>query len=374
YFSYEVSKNISVLCINPSETVVNASTPPYLNNLFGVDSVFLLKNSEENKLEYATLINYNLIVLNELKTISSGLGQELKRFLNNGGSVLIFPAAATDLEAYKNFLSGLGVNYYERLDTANTKVEKINLEHAIYQDIFDKKNIASANLDLPKVFNHYVFTKSTRSREEFLLRLQNGDDFLCTYKIGNGHLYLSAVPLQSEFSNFAKHALFVPSLYMIALNSQVQRPLFYTIGRDETMETTQLITGENVYHVRKEASDFDIIPEHKIIDTKAQINIHNQLRDGGNYSLYAGKEKIMPVSFNFNRQESDLTCYNAEELQALIEANSADHMHLLDSGEKNLTSIIDKNEGKKLWKWCIILTLLFLAVETLLLRLLPSRL
>jgi hypothetical protein len=373
YFSYEVSKNVAVLCINPSEAGVVSSQQSYLNNLFGMDSVFQTKNSEENKLEYASLTNYNLIILNELKTISSGLGQELKRFLSNGGSVLVFPSASADLEAYKIFLTGLSVNYYERLDTTNTKIEKINLEHAVYKDVFDKKVTQVSNLDLPKVFNHYVFTKSTHSRSAFLLRLQNGDDFLSEYKVGNGNLYLSAVPLQADFSSFAKHALFVPTIYMIALNSHIQHPLFYTLGTDENMETAQLITGENVYHVRKEASDFDIIPEHKIIDTKAQINIHNQLTEGGNYNLYAGKEKVMPLSFNFNRMESDLTCYSPEELQTFIEDKHEEHIHLLYSGEKNLTSIIDINEGKKLWKWCIVLTLLFLAIETLLVRLMPSR-
>lgn len=371
YFSYEVSKNVSVLCINPSETGLSA--PPFLNNLFRTDSVFLTKNSEENKLEYATFSAYNLIILNELKTVSSGLGQELKRFMNNGGCVLVFPSTAVDLESYNAFLTSLGTNYYERLDTINTKVEKINLEHTIYKDVFDKKAATASNLDLPKVFSHYVFSRSTHTREEFLLRLQNGDNFLSAYKVGNGNLYLSAVSLQTDFSNFAKHALFVPTMYMIALNSQVQHPLFYTLGKDENMETAKLITGENVYHVRKEASDFDIIPEHKIIDTKAQINIHNQLREGGNYDLYAGKEKVMPLAFNFNRLESDLTCYTPEELQAFIDTKQQDNMHLLHSGEQNLTSIIDTTEGKKLWKWCIILSLLFLALETLLLRFMPSR-
>ena len=373
YFSYEVSKNITVLCINPSETGVSASSAPYINNLFGMDSVFLIKNSEENKLEYATLNTYNLIILNELKTISSGLGQELKRFLNNGGNVLVFPSANMDFQTYNSFLTSLGANYYERLDTINTKVEKINLEHLVYKNVFDKKTAKASNLDLPKVFNHYVFTKSTRNREESLLSLQNGDHFLSEYRVGNGNIYLSAVSLQADYSNFARHALFVPTIYMIALNSQIQHPLFYTLGKDENMETAQLITGESVYHVRKEAGDFDIIPEHRIIDTKAQINIRNQLREGGNYNLYAGKEKIMPLSFNFNRLESDLSCYNPEELETFIEAQQENNLHLLYSGEKNLSAVIDMTEGKKLWKWCIVLTLLFLGIETLLLRLMPSR-
>jgi hypothetical protein len=369
YFSFQVAKNISVLSINPSAPDDQKSQSPYLNKLFGTDSLFILKNTAENKLEYATLPTYNLIVLNELKTISSGLTQELKRFMNNGGNVLVFPATDADLEAYKTFFTSLNANYFEKADTTNTKVEKINLDHPVYKDVFDKKIVQSTNLDLPKVFSHYTFSKATRNSEEYLLKLQNGDAFLTQYAINKGHLYVSAVPLNPDFSNFTKHALFVPTLYMIGINSQLQQPLFYTIGTDESMETTQLITGENVYHLRNEATAFDVIPEHKMVDTKAQISIHGQIAEAGNYNLYAGAEKIMPLSFNFNRLESDLTCYHADELQTLLDNDPPNaSIHIISGGEKSLTAVIDLDEGKKLWKLCIILALLFLAMETLLLR------
>ena len=368
YFSYTISKNVSILSINPSgaDELKNQST--YLNKLFGNDSLFILKNIPENKLEYATFSSNNLIILNALKTISSGLTQELKRFMLNGGNVLVFPATEADLSSYKIFLSTMAANVYERIDTANTKVEKINLEHPVYKEVFDKKAVQAANLDLPKVYNHYTFSKSTRSTEEYLLRLQNGDVFLSKYAIQKGSLYVSAVPLDEEFSNFAKHALFVPTLYMIAINSQLPLPLFYTIGKDEGIETTVLITGENVYHIRNETGNFDIIPEHRMLDTKVLISVHNQISQGGNYSLYAGKEKVMPLSFNFNRLESDLSCYTSEELQAIADNNQLASVHILNSGEKSMTDVINMDEGKKLWKVCILMTLFFLALEIVLLR------
>lgn len=368
YFSYNVSKNVSILSINRSGTDELKNQGPYLNKLFGTDSLFILKNTAENKLEYSTLSSNSLIILNELKTISSGLTQELKRFMTNGGHVLVFPAADADLPSYAIFLSSLSANVFDRLDTANTKVEKINLEHPVYREVFDKKTFQTSNLDLPKVFSHYVFSRSTRNTEEYLLRLQNGDAFLTKYRYEKGALYVSAVPLNEDFSNFSKHALFVPTLYMIAINSQLSLPLFYTIGKDESIETTALITGENVYHIRNESGNFDIIPEHRLLDTKVQINVHNQILQGGNYHLYAGKEKVMPLSFNFNRLESDLSCYTAEELQALTESSQLAFVHVLDSGEKSLAAVINMEEGKKLWKLCIAFTLLFLALEILLLR------
>lgn len=368
YFSYNVSKNISILSINPSGADEFKNQGLYLNKLFGTDSLFILKNTPENKLEYATLSSNNLIILNDLKTVSSGLTQELKRFISNGGHILVFPASDAELPSYSLFLNAMSANVYERMDTANTKVDKINLEHPIYKEVFDKKTFQSTNLDLPKVYNHFVFSRSTRNTEEYLLRLQNGDAFLTKYTVGKGSLYVSSVPLNEDFSNFAKHALFVPTLYMIALNSQLALPLFYTIGKDESIETTTMITGENVYHIRNEASNFDIIPEHRMLETEVQINIHNQISQGGNYNLYAGKEKVMPLSFNFNRLESDLSCYTPDELQALTERNQLASVHILNSGEKSLATIINMDDGKKLWKLCLVLTLIFLALEVLLLR------
>ena len=222
YFSFEVAKNIPVLCINSSQ---NDSESPYLNKLFGADSLFIYSKAQENKLDYSSIGNNKLIILNELKSISSGLGQELKRFMTNGGSLLVFPNSETELNSYKEFFLSIKANYFERLDTSNTKVDKINLEHVIYSDVFDKKTFSATNLDLPKVNQHFVLSKTTRSNEENLLRLQNGDALLSKYDVEKGKLYISSVGLTDKFSNFAKHAIFVPTLYKIGMYSQISQPL-----------------------------------------------------------------------------------------------------------------------------------------------------
>lgn len=369
YFSFEVAKNISVLSINSSNTGLDRSESPYLNKLFGADSLFILKNSSENKLDYSTLSTNNLIILNELKSISSGLSLELKRFMSNGGSVFVFPSSGCDLNSYKEFLLSVNANYFERLDTATTKVDKINLEHDIYKDVFDKKSFNATNLNLPVVGKHYSISKTSHSNEEFLLKLQNDDVFLCKYDVDKGKLYLSSVPLQTDFSNFAKHSIFVPTLYKMGMYSQNTHPLFYTIGNDETIECTNVLTGENVFHIRGLNNDFDIIPEHKVMDAKTEIIVHNQITNAGNYNLFTGKDLVMGLSFNFNRKESDLSCYTKDELIAQLTNRNFNNFNLLETGAQSLKqSLMEIEQGKKLWKFFIILALLFLAVEGLLLR------
>jgi Aerotolerance regulator N-terminal len=370
YFSFEVAKNIPILCINGADA---NSESPFLNKLFGADSLFILQNASENKIDYASLSSHHLIILNELKNISSGLSQELKRFMSNGGSVLVFPNINTEVNSYKDFFVSVKANYYERLDTVNTKVENINLDHPIYKDVFEKKTFTASNLDLPKVSNHYVISKTSRSNEEYLLKLQNGAVFLNTYTVEKGKLYVSAVALQEEFSNFAKHALFVPTLYKIAMYSQPAQPLFYTIGNDERIECNNVLTGENVFHIKGINNTFDMIPEHKVMDQKTEITVHNQLTDAGNYNLYADKDFVTGISFDFNRKESDLNCFNADELNKQIIDHNLFNVNVLESTNTGLKqSLTELEQGKKLWKICLILALLFLAIEVLLLRLMKG--
>ena len=369
YFTFEVAKNIPVLCINSSDADLTKAESPYLNKLFGSDSLFILKNSQENKLDYSSLSNNKLIVLNELKTITSGFSQDMKRFMSAGGSVLVFPNPQINLNSYREFLLAVNANYFESLDTVNTKVDNINLEHDIYKDVFDKKTFSATNLNLPLVNKHYRISKTTKSSEEYLLKLQNDDVFLSKYDVDKGKLYLSSVALQPNFSNFVKHAIFVPTLYKIGIYSQNTQPLFYTIGNDEIIESATVLTGENVYHIIGLKNNFDVIPEHKVMDAKTEIVVHNQITNAGNYNLYAGKEMVSGLSFNFNRKESDLTCYTSEELKEQLVNKNFNNFNILEAGAQGLRqSLMEIEQGKKLWKLCIILALIFLAVEGLLLR------
>ncbi|MBL0329282.1 MAG: BatA and WFA domain-containing protein [Bacteroidetes bacterium] len=366
YFTFEVEKNIPVMTINGIG--LDASLSPF-TKLFGSDSLFVYSEVAENKIDYSFLNKNKLIVINELKTISSGLGQSLKKFMENGGSVLVFPNKDSDLNSYKEFMVSLRANYFERLDTANTKVDKINMEHIVYKDVFDKKTFSATNLDLPKVNEHFVLSKTTRSNEEYLLKLQNGDVFLSTYPVEKGKLYIATVGISDNFSNLSRHAIFVPTLFKIAMHSQIAQPLFYTIGKDDAIESNKVISGENVFHIKNVAKKFDIIPEHKLVDSKTTILVHNQIKEANNYDLLANVDLIGGISYNFNRNESDLTCYTAAELTEKLNSLNWSNVSVMELSAQNLSeSLMELEQGKKLWKLCIILALLFLATEVALLR------
>ncbi|MCC6690723.1 MAG: BatA domain-containing protein, partial [Bacteroidia bacterium] len=329
YFSFNVLKQIPILSINAVDKSKPDNANPYLRSLFGKDSVVILSNVDETQVDYSTLNNYRLIILNELKMLSSGLAQELTKFVANGGNLILFPAAQAELNSYKDFLTGINTGYYEEADTINTKVDLINYMADVYKDVFEKK---SGSIDLPIVFSHYIISKNSRSSEEVLLKLLNGNSFLSRYVAGKGSVYLFAVPLNSDWSNFTKHALFVPTMYQVALYSQPQYRLFYTIGNNEVIETPAVtLSGQGIFKLTSSDNKFEIIPEQRAGNGKTNIYIHNQIKDPGNYFLNMDKESSMGISFNYNRNESDLSVYTNDELKSIFESKGFSNVNIIES-------------------------------------------
>jgi hypothetical protein len=236
--------------------------------------------------------------------------------------------------------------------------------------VFENKKTLPENMDLPLVQKYFITSKASRSKEETLMKLQTGNTFLSVTPVGRGRIYLCAAPLNEEFSNFPKHALFVPVMLKSALQgaSEISAPLI--IGRDnEFTYSDSTFSGENIFHLVNTELKFDIIPENRLINNKTIISVHEQMQNAGNYSLTSGNKNLSFISFNYDRKESDLTCYDAGELKTLIEKNTNANITLLDSENKNLThAIAQMSEGIRLWKYCVMLVLLFIAAEILLIR------
>ncbi|MEI6766563.1 MAG: BatA domain-containing protein [Bacteroidota bacterium] len=361
YIAYNVASSIPILCIN------GGSNNIYLNSLFAKDSAFTFKNISVNATDFSVFPQQSLIILNAIDNISSGLAQELQRFVQNGGSMLVVPSPKIDLLSYQEFLKGMNAGQYSKLNTANQKISLLNLTHPVFRDVFD---YLPENMDLPSVFSWYGISGTSSSGQEFLMKMQNGDVFMSGQTVGQGTVYLLAVPLETDYSNFPKHALFVPALYKVALLSEPQNKLYYVIGRDEPIEVRKVaMQGEMVFKVKGKTGDNEFIPEQKKLGTNTTVYVHDQIRDAGNYALLSENSEVTGLAFNYDRKESVLSCYTAAELEDMCSKAGLKNFTVLESSAKPLADVISEmNQGIKLWKIFIILALVFLAGEALLLR------
>ena len=369
FITYEVQSVIPVL------SIYDRDPSPYLDALFGKDTVFIYSASSEKNLNYANLRSYHLIILDELQEISSGLAQELKRFIENGGSVTVFPAAEINKNSYNDFTRSLKSGILDIIDTARSRVSEINLEHAVFQDVFEEwpqtGDGQGVKIDLPIVLKHYRIDYPYRSESENLMTLQNGDPLLSAQPVGNGMIYLFASPLDPSFSNLSRHALYVPLMYKIALLSQPQYPLFYVIDEDEVLELNlKALEGDKVFKIRKiDGEEYEFIPEHHNLNNKVRIVMHNQIKDAGNFSLHEGARTVAGIAFNYDRKESNLEMLGEEELKGLLQKADMKNTTLFADNKKPIAqSLQELNRGIRLWKLFIIFALIFLASETIMLR------
>lgn len=366
YFSYQVAEQIPVLAINGKEV------SGVLNKLFGNDPYFQLTNFDETNINYSAFNDNYFIILNELEKPSSGLVQELERFVDNGGHVLIIPRDNADFPSYNELLLALGANEIESegayLADNPGKVASISYDSDIYNNVFREKN---EKIDLPKVGHHYNFKTTTRSTEERILTLGNGGSFLSRFTHGKGKAYVLAVPLKGEHSNFPRHAIFVPTLYNMALYSQSVGKMYYTIGENEFVDLPNVtITADNVFKIKDTKSDLEIIPGNRSSGSNTQLILQNQITQAGNYILTVDKDTLVGLAFNFDRKESDLSCYTGDELEKEAEKAGLEGYSVLQSDVRDIgTQLKQLSQGTKLWKLFIILALVFLAIEVLLLRL-----
>jgi Aerotolerance regulator N-terminal len=367
FLAYHVAAQVRVLSINGS------GPNRYLNNVFVGADYFILEQADVRSLNYSKFADYQLIVLNELSLVSSGLAQELKTFVQNGGNVLVFPAAQADGASYSAFMEGFGAGRLGTLDRTPRQAAQLNTEAYIFRDVFLNK---SANLRLPTSQANF---KLDPGRGEYLITYRDGTPMLVRYGLGEGAFYVNAAPLNEKESDLVQNGeIFVPMLFKMAIAGTKGQQIAYTIGKDEVLEArhTPAASGEMVYKLRlspenpgnSEANNAEFIPEQRILGNKVLLTPGAQINQAGWYKLQLRTDSTTnEYAFNFDRKESDLRYLNDEALGK----NITPSMKIIaENAEANFTRVVDEqNQGIVLWRWCVIFALLFLALEVLFLRL-----
>ncbi|MFK7904629.1 MAG: BatA domain-containing protein, partial [Chitinophagales bacterium] len=293
YFNFDVAENIQVLSIN------QAGANPYLNALFKGGNEFDFQNQTYSKLNYDKLAQNQLIILNQLKNVSSGLISKLQEYVQEGGSLLVFPSDNADLTSYNNLLKAVGANTFTTINREQRQIDFINTQQEIFNDVFEK---IPRNIDLPYARVSYDMTSFSNTDEEVVLKFKGGRSFLSKYNVASGKVYVAAASLNIKQNNLASHAIFVPMLYKIALLGSKSGQLAYTIGKDEVIEVASKVSiGETPFKLKGTSEEF--IPGQRVVGSNLLLTLNNALKNAGSYQLYMNEnEPLHYLGFNFNRQ------------------------------------------------------------------------
>lgn len=359
FFSYSTSSDVPVLAINQGRP------GSFLQALFGRDDTFSLENMQASAIDFSRLGQFNLIVLNNLNSISPGLARGLQQFTEQGGSLVVFPGQNLDQDSFGDFLASAGTDVYGELRTDSLRVTSLNEMHDVFTGVFD--NIPE-NIDLPAVSRYYPIRRHASPAGEYLLQLQDGNYFFSSYSVGRGRIFLSSVPLDATFSNLVRHPVFVPIMANIALQSQALEPLYQVLGQDQAVLLRgRPLARDEIYQLRGQHAE--IIPEHRHVTNLTRLFFHDQVNEAGNYMLYQAQQPLKGLSFNYDRRESLLEAYSQQELQDLLQDQGLQHIRIITTSDAGFEQALQQfRTGRQLWKHFLLLALALLLLEALLLR------
>ena len=310
YFTFKVDEQVNILQIYQDQP------NQFIQASFADNDYFKATAQQVGQLNYAAFAEYDLVILDELPSVPTGLISELKNYVSNAGNVVLFPHPEANVADYNNLCKQFRANTYTSFEEQERKVSYVNFQEFIFNDVFEERR---SNLKLPITSSNYKFSRKASTQEEVILRYRDGGSFIGKYKMDKGHLFLCAAPLRLDYSDLVKNGeIFVPMLYKMALSATSENKIAYIIGQDEVLETdNRTTTAEMVYKMKGAQTSF--IPEQRNMGNRMVLGMNNQVQEAGFYNLYLSPESVLDkFSFNYDRKESYLSFYTPEELVKLL--------------------------------------------------------
>lgn len=353
FFSLNVKPRLNVLNIGKSS--------PNLKRIFGTDQYFSYKHVSEGSVDYGSFSKYDLIILNEPKEIGTGLTEQLKQYVGQGGVLNVFPGS--EAQNYANFASALGVSERKVLDSKRVSVSSSDLKKPFLREGYKR---VPENIRLPKITKSWTYEKATRM--EPILTLKDNSTLLQRKKIGQGSVFQWMVSMDKSQSNLAEHELFVLTMLRVAFSKSEKQKLAYSLFTPKPIEISEGTISDNAILLKNEENS--IIVESGSGSGGVRIWLNDEVNSAGVYDVIDQENKLGSIALNYNRAESKQSYASEDELASLFSGVRYEKADSPDAGIKKATESL--SQGTSLWKLFIILCLLFLLIEILLLRFLKA--
>lgn len=370
FFSLNASPQINILHLfdtNPTN---------FVKNVFSNESAFEINSYNVNNVDVKKVENTAFIVLDEVRSVNGELARTISQEVQKGATLLVIPTTQGG-EGFKDFLGNLGVrnynfsnnesdNYQENSQNNNEPNQKsnelanIDLNQPFFKGIFEK---IPQNMQMP-----YAQAQATwQNAGENVLTFKNKRPFLSKFQTQKGTTYLLASPLRDAVTNFQKHAIFVPTMYQMAMLSKTAgERLAYTFQDKILKIKTQEPPKNQLFELVKDK--LKLVPAQRWVDGELTLEIPEQATEAGFYTLKLGKTSLRNIAFNYEKLESNMDFYNVQDIQTIFKSNKNVQVYDILKNKNFVQGFQERNLQYNLWKYMLIGALVCLALEIALVR------
>lgn len=360
FLAYEVVSSFNVLMVS------QGSANKFLETIYANENTVSLTRSNISSINYAQLGSSQLVVVDGLQEISSGMSGELTAFVSDGGCAVLCPSATSKIESYATILQPAGILVG---DFAREKAVAggIDFKHLLYRNVFKQE---VRNADLPVVMERFRVDIGQRSLAKSVLWTETREPIIVSAPLGKGNVIFVSAPCSEANVSLMKHPVFVPLIMNSPSLSRQSLALDCKAGQDNVVRIKSPSSSTEVLHMVNTSGSFDEIPRQSAAPSESatRLFVGQNVRESGVYYITQGRSKIKNLSFNFNRDESSMQFFSKDELELSIEQQKLQAAIIDKPIELSGEALHTLDHGTRLWKWFIILVLVFLLAEIILVR------
>ncbi|CAN5400718.1 BatA and WFA domain-containing protein [soil metagenome] len=325
----------------------------FIEKVFGNTSLFSYRAFEPGNVDLGILLQADLVILNNLDNPDASLISAVREHQRGAGTLLIVPSAKIDFDAYRSLLPNL--NIIKSTATEILELDKPEFQNPFFENVFEERTPSMA---MPRM-KPVIEWGGDRSA---LLKFKDGKPLLTKVK----NAFLMASPLDPKFSDFQSHGLFVPVMYRIAASGhRVSQKPYYTLSETTVTLKTDSLKGEApVKLVGKQ----EVVPAQRRNGDLVLLEIPRFSIEPGFYYAKADADTLGLVAFNLDKRESLLEQWTGAEVKSMLGGGKNISMFDSATGSSFSNEIKERYLGTALWKYALMLALLFLLAEVLLIR------
>jgi hypothetical protein len=356
YFNLMVSPPPSILCIDGSPPS-SRSNRYYLQNCFnlGDQSLYRFSSSEKNILNSKNLQEYQLVFLTNENYLTEQQLTTLKRYVNQGGNLVISFGNKTDIKRFSDNLGFLGIgNIIEKvrvrqIQTTSALISEVDYKHPIFE-LFARTG--TGDIFKPK-FSQYVKVDPD-STVQVIGKYDTGDPLLMEEKLGEGKILLFTSSFNTEWGDFPVNEIFLPLVYQI---------VSYAVYSKNSQNS--FVVGEVVRFRGIPGEEWEINGPGDFI-FKGEVGkdgwgYFNDTELPGHYRASL-RENDFYFCVNLDGIESDISSFDAEEFYSAVTRPASDvEENRLHAG---INDIGEAENRQKMWRYIILMIGVLFLFET----------
>ena len=309
----------------------------------------------------ATELNdYQVIVLISDNFIA--VSNKLKKFLNSGKGLIIFPASESASTNFINSINSLGLtisgSYVNIEKGQSVHFNEVDFNHPLFENIFiDEKK---KQVESPDFYSYYKINPEGKGKT--IINLEDESSFLSEYSLDEGKILLFSSSPVFNWSDFPLKSIFAPL---------VTKSVMYLSTKNTGAKT--YFAGESITINIPERT----LPQIKVIrpdNTEEIINLpanfspkffsYSDTYLMGNYKFFSGDKLLTQVSVNADPAESVTEHINEADFDNYLEKiNFRGRYFRIDKSENPEQMIMQARFGSELWRYFLLAAILLALIE-----------